>query len=489
MDEYLGLNSQLSMPDYPYTRSEEVELPRMHGAEIFHSDADYQMSAREDDDDAQLAAAVINSYLSDLEDVPEEEDQEEEEAQEKQETKEYSHVKPSSPKDNRENKRPALTLLQSAPIRHESVVVVQDPQLSFSEELMSPTLPQFRPNAHSSPMSQASDAKTINREGGFEEFSTSWDEDIDFCYEHAAEADCDFDWSRSSLDMSNSPVKDAASGINKRLTVVNSLPLSIPNTPDLDPGSAQSILTRSHEAITPLSEGATPVEFFPAKDHDKEYLKLQTNVIGDEPSYEEFLAVQDDSDGQVHYYTQRRSYSVDLPVSPRSSYSPISKCNSQESVMLSRATSIVRKHRSSTSTTSVPDLVPSANSSRENTAKESLESSEHATSAPVPEAPRTGFSYHRQVKSLAPEINLFSNIAAARGNGSIDVIVDMPYPLASPVHDRTKSASAADHHKNMKMHQRPEGPPAASRPMSLAQKRKSRAGYSLFPTGMAASQR
>ncbi|CRG88560.1 hypothetical protein PISL3812_05591 [Talaromyces islandicus] len=499
MDEYLGLNSQLSMPDYPYVRSKEVELPRMNGAEVFYSDAAYQAPAHQNDDDAQLATAVINSYLSDLEDVPEE-DQEEEEAQEEQETKDNSHVEPSPPqplpKDDVDKKAPALTLSQPAPISRESVVVVQDPQLSFSEDLMSPTLPQFRPIAHSSPLSQASDAKTINHDAGFEEFSTSWDEDIDFCYEHAAEADCDFDWNRSSLDMSRSPVKDVASGINKRLTAVNSLPLSsIPNTPELDPGSAQSILTRSHEAITPLSEGAAPVEFFPAKAHDKEYLKLQTNDIGEEPGYEEFLAVQDDSDGQVHYYPERRSYSVDAPVSPRSSYSPISKCNSQESVMLSRAASIVRKHRSSTSTTSVPDLVPSANSSHENTARESIgstKSTEHGTSAPGPEPPRPAFSYHRQVKSLAPEINLFSNIAAARGNGSIDVIVDMPYPLASPVapaHDRTKSASAAEHHKNMKMHQRPEGPPAASRPLSLAQKRKSRAGYSLFPTGMAASQR
>lgn len=29
--------------------------------------------------------------------------------------------------------------------------------------------------------------------------STSWEDDIDYCYEHAAEADCDFDWDRNSL--------------------------------------------------------------------------------------------------------------------------------------------------------------------------------------------------------------------------------------------------------------------------------------------------
>lgn len=451
MDEYLGLNAQV-LPEYSYTRSGEVELPRMN-EDGYHND---------DDDDAQLAAAVINSYLSDLEDVPEEEEIQE---------KEDSHIEPQprSPA----HKKPSALALHNQP--RESVIVVQNPKLSFSEDLMSPTLPQFRPNAQSSPMSQASDARTANREG-FEEFSTSWDEDIDFCYEHAAEADCEFDWSRSSLDLA----KPTDVARDKRLTVVNSLS-SIPNTPDLDPGSAQSILTRSHEAITPLSEGGAPVDLFSAKAHDKEYLKLQTSEV-DEPGYEEFLAVQDDSDGQVHYYPQRRSYSVDLPVSPRSSYSPISKCNSQESVMLSRAASIVRKHRSSTSTTSVPDLVSSASTARESssTTKESSEV-EHATSAPAFESPRPGVSYHRHVKSLAPEINLFSNIA--QGNGSIDVIVDMPYPAAQPaqpVHDRTKSASAAEHQKNAKL-QRAEGP-ASSRPISLAQKRKSRAGYSLFPT-------
>ncbi|KAH8702614.1 hypothetical protein BGW36DRAFT_405365 [Talaromyces proteolyticus] len=486
MDEFLGLiDHRHSYLDERIARqAASLEDPGM-----FHPDIGYATHGHQNEDDAHLTAAVINSYLSDLEDVPEEEDIEEHEANENSQFEPLPPRRSSSVYDEVESSPPPPVPPKSA-ARHESVIVVQDTELSFSEDLMSPTLPQFRPILQDSPMSQASDVKAGNPAGGFEEFSTSWDEDIDYCYEHAAEADCDFDWNRSSIDIPGRSVVGAlpSEKASTRLTVHDSRnATSVPATPDLDPGSARSIMTRSHEAITPLSEGAAPAGFFHAKPQPQEYFKLQTGDVGNDPVYEDYLAVQDDVEGQLRYYPQPRSHSVDLPVSPRSSYSPISKCNSQESVMLSRAASIVRKHRSSTSTTSVPELVPSAgSSSRETATRESIGSFEQSTPTSIPEPPRAGFSYHRQVKSLAPEIGSFSNLRSTRSNGSIDVIVDLPYPSATPTHDRTKSTSAVDHQKNKT--KRPEDLPSP-RPISVAQKRKSRVGYSLFPSAMTAPQR
>ncbi|KAF5015516.1 hypothetical protein F66182_13127, partial [Fusarium sp. NRRL 66182] len=250
-------------------------------------------------------------------------------------------------------------------------------------------------------------------------------------------------------------------------------PRSIPVTPSLDPGSALSDLTRSHEALTPLNDGAARAEFFHAGTADHEYpKKLETDDVDNETAYETFLAVGDDPDRQFQYYTQT-SHPVDVTASPRSSYSQISKYNSQESVILSRAASIVRKHRSSTSTTSVPALTNSANSSRENTIRESIESLDHPK---LLETTRSGFSIHRPVKSLGSELSALAKLRSAGSNGSIHV-VDLPYPSPSPTHDRTKSTSALDHDEQT-LQQSAQGLPFAIRQSLAAQKRKSRAGYS-----------
>jgi hypothetical protein len=521
IDEILGLNQPPTMPDFAYSFiddgvDETSSLEQINLADVFHPDVGHAFTA---DDDAKpiSTAALINSYLSDLEDVPEEDETN------------MGHgttmidSRPSTSQSLPGQDSIPATVTSDPPAKEQRQSSAVPQRLSFSEALMSPTLPQFNLTLGKSPGSQAEDGtkrhSRSKRAVDCEDFLASWDEDIDYCYEHAAESNCNFDWHRNSLEIPKvamAGVSATAPEVQAQLEQADAqrplsprslFPLrttaSAPATPDLDPGSAQSVLTRSHEAITPLSEGDAAVDIFAAPHHisahddyfepvDSELLSAAIAKDMDRDAmYEEFLAGDDDADRRFAFYQQRRSQSSgDLPVSPRSSYSPISKYNSQESVILSRAASIVRKHRSSTSTASVPELVPSANSSRENTIRGSMGSVEQGTFVLIPDSIRQGLpSYHRQTKSLVPDLGSSSCLRATRSSGSIDVI-DVPSSLASPSHDRTKSVSALEFETSRRI-QRAEGLPFAARMQSasLAQRRKSRASYSLFPGAMAASQR
>lgn len=515
----LGVNQPRTVSDYAYSFPDEgidetSSLERIDLADAFHSEVGHAFTTADDDVKATSPAAVINNYLCDLDEVPEEE-----EINTWHGTTEVGSRPSTSRSLNKEDSTPAVTTSDPpAKESRESASAVQGQASSCSEALMSPTVPQFYLNLDESPVSQAGDAKRRQSESkrtpGFEAFSHSWDEDIDYCYEHAAEANCDFDWHRNSMEIPTVAVADVSPTTPQTEKTDGNQPMSprslsrlrtsasAPGTPDLDPGSAQSVVTRSHEAVTPLSEGVTTVDPFAAQaqvsDHGDYFKQVDSDLLSaamdkdmaQDAMYEEFLAAGEDSDRHFAFYPQSRSQSVDIPVSPRSSCSPISKYNSQESIILSRAASVVRKHRSSTSTASVPELVPSANSSRENTIRESTGSVEHAMFGPTADSVRQGLpSYHRQTRSLAPELGSSSNLRATRSSGSINA-VDVPSPIASPVHDRTKSVSAVEHETAHRT-QKGEGPPFAVRMQSapLAQRRKSRASYSLFPASMTSSQR
>lgn len=83
----------------------------------------------------------------------------------------------------------------------------------------------------------------------------SWEDDIDYCYEHAAEADCDYEWDRPSLDISRdcgstTPVEHHYH--RKKLSCNPSMlaPAQL-DIPSLSPVSLNSAITTPHEAITP----------------------------------------------------------------------------------------------------------------------------------------------------------------------------------------------------------------------------------------------
>lgn len=154
---------------------------------------------------------------------------------------------------------------------------------------------------------------------------------------------------------------------------------------------------------------------------------------------------------------------MDHQVSPRSSFSPISNCNSQESLIISRAASIVRKHRSSVSTTSVPELIHSLASSRENMPAESPS---------LPSLPDS--AYHRQTKSLETSQVLLGVTGSTANLNSADISPASGHDRAKSTSDLVETASLpkADGLGSL--------PP--SRTVKHAGRKKSRTSYSLFPT-------
>ncbi|KAL0473444.1 hypothetical protein QR685DRAFT_436149 [Neurospora intermedia] len=91
----------------------------------------------------------------------------------------------------------------------------------------------------------------------------SWEDDIDYCYEHAAEADCDYEWDRPSLDISRDFGSTAPMEYpyhRKKLSCDPSAPMLTPaqlDIPSLSPVSLNSATT-AHEAITPTGMTAAP---------------------------------------------------------------------------------------------------------------------------------------------------------------------------------------------------------------------------------------
>jgi hypothetical protein len=113
-----------------------------------------------------------------------------------------------------------------------------------------------------------------------------------------------------------------------------------------------------------------------------------------EVMYEELLAGTEQNDPRFPFYSHPDEAAQIQSVSPRSSGSPISKCNSQESIILSRTASVVRKHRSSNSTTSLPELIHSI---------PSIASHEDVKSAAEPQT-LVSQATHKRSTSLAKDV-------------------------------------------------------------------------------------
>ncbi|KAJ5363290.1 hypothetical protein N7541_004134 [Penicillium brevicompactum] len=321
-----------------------------------------------------------------------------------------------------------------------SIYVAEELSRKFSEALGSPTLPQHLQNTNTQVVAPAEPIAGLHRFSYEDEMYDSWDADIDYCYEHAAESTSNFDWTRTSLDESRPQVGVACSDgpwLSPKARHLQPSPLSSSElpTPDLNPSPASM---PTHSAATPSSD-------FGQVFRNPDYFPISTLSKIAEPLYEEYITTDGESDRHFPF--------AGMPISPRSSFSPISKCNSQESLMLSRAASIARKHRSSVSTTSVPELIHSLSSSRELMPTDRLTAAEALTRPPS--------ASHRQTKSLAEHQLL--------NNGSSTSLEEMP------VHDRTKSTSEVDI--------RVEAPLPPLPPKNPNRKPKSRSpSYSLFPT-------
>lgn len=107
-------------------------------------------------------------------------------------------------------------------------------------------------------------------------FRESWEDDIDYCYNHEAEADCDYQWERPSMDTARdddpTPVPMAYEGLAEmrpsRLAQASPGMLSPAphDVPALSPASQTSIGI-GHEAVTPTTNTTVASNFsFPRGD-------------------------------------------------------------------------------------------------------------------------------------------------------------------------------------------------------------------------------
>lgn len=204
----------------------------------------------------------------------------------------------------------------------------------------------------------------------------SWEDDIDYIYEHALEADCDFEWDESydvSRSSANDDVMSAYSGqppkVNLQTSFESSLQykprdfrvsLLVPNVPDLVPASATSISTMG----TGL---ATPSDSFHGRSvgDDGGYILSPSLLVPQEykedpeHTYEDLLNAYGDSERHFPMLDPRHS-ATSSARSRRSSYDSSLMSSAQSSGMWS---SPIR--RSASSAGSIPDLVPSRRTRRD----------------------------------------------------------------------------------------------------------------------------
>ncbi|KAF3391749.1 hypothetical protein F1880_007561 [Penicillium rolfsii] len=460
IDEILGLNIA---PTYP----EHIDSERSSSAQVQFSPIVFdEMTAR---------TSSFSSHYS-LEEVPEEDEgirlwDSPEASIGTAHSRSTSHISPgtvAAPPASR----------STAPKAPLSISVAEELSRKFSEALGSPTLPQTLPITPPKEESEAAQLDTtpppvssVQQFSYDDEMYDSWDADIDYCYEHAAESTSNFDWTRTSLDENRPQIGIACTEESLGLAIPHKptrhlqpspLSTSMLATPDLDSSSARS--TQPPSAATPSTEyerafirGSTDY-FHPVSS------SILSKPLNQDILYEDYLDADADASSDRHFPFAPAGSSIQN-ASPRSSFSPISKCNSQESLMLSRAASIVRKHRSSVSTTSVPELVHSLCSSRE------LMPTDRLGAAEILARPASG-SMHRQTKSLA-EAHLLMH---ADSSASLASAQTAPPAL----HDRSKSTSEVESEDAVAM---AVTPPVPAVPTKNPIRKKGRTtSYSLFPT-------
>lgn len=380
-----------------------------------------------------------------------------------------------------------------------SIVVAEELSCKVSEALGSPTLPQNLPESSckSSPNSQleTSPSPTVAGVHSFpdeDDIYKSWDADIDYCYEHAAESSSNFDWSRNSLE-------EARPQITVRDTEELQPWLAAPKIRQLDPSPLSTTVIATPDLETSSTRSAPTSAATPSTaDYEREFISRNaggyfqpvnssmlpsslSKQMPQETLYEEYLTADGESDRHYPFPQGMMASSETNPVSPRSSFSPISKCNSQESLMLSRAASLIRKHRSSVSTNSVPELIHSLSSSREMVPLEHRASGDTLATTSSMSRPDSSY-YHRQTRSLA-EAQILANASSSASLASTESATTPPVstPSNAPFHERVKSTTEMD--SRLAKVQAEVNAPVPAVPAKHPGRKKSRTtSYSLFPT-------
>ena len=257
-----------------------------------------------------------------------------------------------------------------------------------------PTLPFLNREAEDVPLRPRSSRKLSIVSKGIDE---NWEDDIDYCYEHAAEADCAFEWDRSSAhgdeDVNSSAGPDSrpinsnkhghtlsSSGLLNTSKSTRSIALhprldcslvnDIPN--DIFAGSGTSSAVTMPGIITPVDAAQSPLPLaLPRTSSGTPLFPLTpsllipneyTSRLIHEETFQQTLTDAEAIKLPHPYYRPPIDTDVRRDYSPRSSGSPLSKCNSRESMLASRPNSLDPRHRNSSSVGSLPELIHSKNS-------------------------------------------------------------------------------------------------------------------------------
>jgi hypothetical protein len=356
------------------------------------------------------------------------------------------------------------------------------------------------------------------------QFATdSWESDIDWCYEHEVEADCDYEWERPSPKQE--PFAEVTRLSPRPSTAVPLLDLQVQNDereyhgrfrpslliaspmepPELSPMSTTNsvvssdprtpmtflrphhIRTHSQASSFKESHGFTlspslliPADFQTQIDQDALYneefgARSSTNFAKE--SYDPSISSIDCTDSST---TSQRSSNFSRDSARSSSSTRISGTASRGSqdsmVLLSKIASLKESHYNSSSASSLPDLIPSI-----------LRPIQADLSASVPslnasEVPAVSLQHRRnmsQIKEQEKRVDLGLVIhQALTPSPEKDTFPDLPLELKSqkPIHERKKSAPVASQKpREFKPRAR-----AATSAVAGAGK-KQRGSYMLFP--------
>lgn len=229
-----------------------------------------------------------------------------------------------------------------------------------------------------------------------------WEDDIDYCYEHAAEADCDFDWDRLSIEDGKAGLTNALDGLNlesvresnrysKMLLHDARAPgsLQIPNSislldlrlldmsvPDLDPSSRNSTKSSTVSIGCPItpsySTSSTPYNTLPLDPSKADEIAPASGASSNHASLEPRL-VAGEVCQRLHAVDQTpESHDVGCFENSRlqrdfqgTTLSAVVKTNSQDSFFHSRSLSSIGRYRGSIAATSLPNLFTSLDQLRQ----------------------------------------------------------------------------------------------------------------------------
>ena len=366
---------------------------------------------------------------------------------------------------------------------------------------------------------------------GLKGIDASWEEDIDYCYEHAAEADCDFDWERvpgedektNDINRRRTPSLNVDSTLDDLINDYENIcipksdridagmqifPTDTPLThglpplqtlmPDLVHSSANSAkspnssipsaltpaqLLPSPQSITLPAKGAKNFDFSPSllipKDYESQMLQ--------EDVYEHMLDGEHIPEHHYPIHDLRYEASSSRGDSPRSSGTLISKCNSQDSIMYSSVLAM-RRAREADSVGSLPELVHSkASQERSNDHPPNQVIATNMADASIDNLP--GARHHRRSQSLAADIARQSILQKAASYSSLySQDEDALPPVSLPSTKRRSRAHSDAATRILHASSQPsvttlsrKRSASSGSALSGSSQRNSRASYTLFP--------